>query len=177
MQAFHNDPAVKAKYVNRIAAHIAADNLIHGIGWENGKGCAVGCTFEAYEHARGPVELGLPEWLMRLEDSIYEGLLGDESRDFVAKFLAVIPVGADVEPVRHKLAIRRIDRLLTMQRAALNKAKGDVKAAIVETIAAIEMVRRCHEAEMSGNSCDWSAAAKAAWRQEAADLLELLEAA
>lgn len=34
MQAFHNDPAVKAKYVNRLTAHRAAETLIRGTGWE-----------------------------------------------------------------------------------------------------------------------------------------------
>lgn len=42
MLAFHNDASVKEKYLVRVRAHAAADQLIHGAGWENGKGCAVG---------------------------------------------------------------------------------------------------------------------------------------
>lgn len=29
-----------------------ADNIIRGTGWEDGKGCAIGCTLEKYDHAR-----------------------------------------------------------------------------------------------------------------------------
>ena len=49
LQAFHNDPAVKAKYQARLAAHRAAEQLIQGTGFEDGKGCAVGCTLDAYD--------------------------------------------------------------------------------------------------------------------------------
>ncbi len=75
--AYHNDPAIKRKYVRRVEAHRKADELTQGVGWEsNGvtRGCAVGCTFDAYEHSRGPVEIGVPVVLMHLEDAIFEGL-------------------------------------------------------------------------------------------------------
>ena len=74
MLSFHNDPAIKAKYLDRVKAHAKADRLIQGTGWKGGKGCAVGCTLEAYDHSLYPIELGLPEWLARLEDRIFEGL-------------------------------------------------------------------------------------------------------
>lgn len=40
LQAFHNDQAIKNKYVARVIAHREADNIIRGTGWDNGKGCA-----------------------------------------------------------------------------------------------------------------------------------------
>ena len=52
MQAFHNDPAIKAKYLERVAAHRHLDQLVQGTGWESDRGCAVGCTLDAYDHAR-----------------------------------------------------------------------------------------------------------------------------
>jgi hypothetical protein len=67
MHSFHNDPAIKAKYIARTEAHRAADNLIRGTGWENGKGCAVGCTLENYDHSQYPIELGIPAWNRRSE--------------------------------------------------------------------------------------------------------------
>jgi hypothetical protein len=70
MLSFHNDQAVKDKYVNRVIAHQKADNLIRGTGWNNGKGCAVGCTLESYDHSQYPIELGIPEWLAKLEDTL-----------------------------------------------------------------------------------------------------------
>ena len=78
--AYHNDEAIKEKYLNRLRAHREADELVQGVGWEhNGKtrGCAVGCTFDAYEHSRGPVEIGVPETLIYFQDAIFEGLPRD----------------------------------------------------------------------------------------------------
>jgi hypothetical protein len=77
MLAYHGDPAIKDKYLSRMRAHRAADELVAGVGFKkNGKvqGCAVGCTFDVYDHSRGPIEIGVPEVLIRLEDSIFEGL-------------------------------------------------------------------------------------------------------
>jgi hypothetical protein len=72
MLSFHGKQEIKDKYLNRVIKHRELDNIIQGIGWENGKGCAVGCTLENYNHSRYPMELGLPEWLARLEDKIFE---------------------------------------------------------------------------------------------------------
>lgn len=176
MQAFHNDPAVKAKYLNRVIAHAAADALIQGTGWNGSKGCAVGCTLEAYNHSRYPIELGLPEWLARLEDSIFEGLPVDEAMTWPQRFLEAIPVGADVEPVRHKLAILRLDRLIELQTGLLGSG---VDEAVTTVLAAIRQVRRCHEAEISGDICEvnFESAAWSAWCVEAQDLLRLLSEA
>lgn len=77
LRAFHGDPAIKRKYLARILAHAKADEIVQGIGYEhNGtvRGCAVGCTLDVYDHARYPIELGLPEWIGHLEDCIHEGL-------------------------------------------------------------------------------------------------------
>ena len=155
MQAYHNDPAIKAKYIARIRAHRAADDLIKGTGWNNGKGCAIGCTLESYDHARYPIELGLPEWLARLEDRIFEGLPTAQAMEFPERLLAAIPVGTDLDPVRHRLAIRRMDRLIAAQ-------------ADEPIVAAIVAVRDCHAAELAGLPCDWSAAESAAESAESA---------
>lgn len=40
--AFHGDPKVKAKYLRRVRAHEKADEIIHGVYWEKGRGCGVG---------------------------------------------------------------------------------------------------------------------------------------
>lgn len=66
MKAFHNDHSIKEKYLARVKAHREADNLIRGTGWEDGKGCAIGCTLEAYNHSLYPDELGIPTWLARI---------------------------------------------------------------------------------------------------------------
>jgi hypothetical protein len=112
LRAYHNDPAIKAKYLARVREHARLDHLVQGTGWESGRGCAVGCTLEAYDHSRYPIELGIPEWLAHLEDRIFEGLPWDEARSWPERFLDAIPVGADSEPVQWQQAIWRHERQL-----------------------------------------------------------------
>ena len=100
LQAFHGQAAIKEKYVNRIRAHMAADTLIRGVGWEDGKGCAVGCTLETYDHSRYPVELGVPEWLARVEDKVFENMSIEKSRTWPLDFLSAIEPGADLERIK-----------------------------------------------------------------------------
>lgn len=40
LTAFHGSDAIKAQYLTRLQAHAAADEIIHGTGWDGGKGCA-----------------------------------------------------------------------------------------------------------------------------------------
>jgi hypothetical protein len=164
LRAFHGDPAIKAKYIARVRQHRLAEHLTKGIGWEpeTQRGCAIGCCLEAYDHSRYPIELGLPEWLARLEDAIFEGLPVAEAQAWPEAFLEAIHPGADLELVRHKLALRRIDRLIALQQSNLGKHREEIDAVIQQTIAALMQVRRCHEAEIGGDTCDVSAAAESA---------------
>jgi len=99
MLAFHNDPKIKAQFLRRVRAHAAADEIIKGKYWEDGKGCAVGCTLHASNHAAYETELGLPISLAYLEDRIFEGLPNGEAKQFPAAFLSAIKPGADLSRV------------------------------------------------------------------------------
>ncbi len=135
--SFHGDPGVKIKYVERVKAHAAADQLIRGAGWENGKGCAVGCTLEAYDHSRYPIELGIPEWVAFLEDTVFEGSSKKFAMTWPVRLLEAVPVGmteAQWESVRHAIAIKRLLKLSATQKAAIGDKWG-VVAAIEQTIA------------------------------------------
>jgi hypothetical protein len=108
MIAYHGNPAIKSKYVRRIEAHRKADELIQGCTWEsNGhqRGCAVGCCFHAYDHSRGPIEIGVPEVLIRLQDAIFEGLSQSEAVLWPTAFLKAIKPGADLSLVWPRLAV------------------------------------------------------------------------
>ena len=100
MLAYHNDPAVKAKYEARFAAHRAADEVIQGTGFDNGRGCFVGCTLDAYEHSRFPTELGWPLWLAHLADTIFEGVPEAEAPQFGTDLLAAVQPGVDLDAAR-----------------------------------------------------------------------------
>lgn len=111
--AFHGDPAIKEKYVNRVMAHQKADKLIRGVGWEDGRGCAVGCTLESYDHSRYPLELGIPEWLAQVEDTLFEKMGKNKSKTWPEKFLKAIPVGSNLEPIKAKFLIMVLESVLT----------------------------------------------------------------
>src|SRR5262245_36437505 len=107
--AYHGKKSVKSKYLSRLREHRRLDHLVQGTGWEkNGsgpKGCAVGCTLEKYDHARYPIELGIPVELAHLEDAIFEGLPKKEAMAWPSAFLNAIPVGADLSMVWPKFAL------------------------------------------------------------------------
>ena len=105
LRAFHGDAKIRAKYVRRVRAHERADRIIQGTSWDGDKGCAVGCTLEAYDHAQYPIELGIPEHIAHLEDAIFEGLPAAQARKWPAQFLMAIPVGADLSLVWPRFAL------------------------------------------------------------------------
>lgn len=80
--AFHNNPAIKAKLLSDLEEHARLDRIVHGRYWQNGKGCAVGCTLHSMgvkdgqtsDHSLYETKLGIPQVIARLEDRIFEGL-------------------------------------------------------------------------------------------------------
>lgn len=100
MIAFHNDPKIKEKYLARVKAHALADEIIKGKYWKDGKGCAVGCTIHDSDHSKYESELGIPEWLARLEDRIFEGLPNERAKMWPEEFLNVIRPGIDLNKIK-----------------------------------------------------------------------------
>src|SRR6202008_414365 len=104
MLAFHNDQKIKDKYLSRVIAHQKADEIVKGIYWKNGKGCAVGCTIHGNDHSKYEKELGIPIILARLEDGIFENLPDDLAKLWPEQFLNAINVGSDLSSVWPKFA-------------------------------------------------------------------------
>lgn len=80
MRAFHNDPAIKAKYVERLTLH-------------------------GDRHADYEKELGIPVALAFLHDRCFEGLPAENAGEFATAFLDAIPVGADLSRVAPRLML------------------------------------------------------------------------
>ncbi len=99
MKAFHNDKKIKSNLLRQLLAHYKADEIIKGRYWENGKGCAVGCTIHGSDHQRYETELGIPKVLAGLEDKIFEGLPNREAKKFPLQFIKAIKVGVDLSNV------------------------------------------------------------------------------
>ena len=208
---YHNDPEFKQRCVEAARHHAEIDRLRAGTyGKMNGvfHGCSVGC--DAYDitgdvvndnpHMTTAEYFGFPAWLEYLRDQIFEGLPYAERNQFHVRLKEAVPVGVDLEPVLHKLAVRRLDRLIETQTGVLQKARNGygLHDALRKVIAAMQQVRSCHEAEIRQGHCTvslsaWSvdaaarsarsaaesaesaASRSAAYRQEADDLIALLE--
>ena len=99
MIAFHNDPQLKSALLAQLAAHRAADELVKGIGWEDGKGCSIGCSLHVYDHMEGERRFDVPVVLWRLNDAIFEGLPNEEAQLWPERFIKAISVGADLSRV------------------------------------------------------------------------------
>jgi hypothetical protein len=103
--AFHNDPKIKEKYLDRVSQHEKLDEIIKGTYWSEGKGCAVGCTIEGSDHSRYEKELGIPTIIAYLEDELFEEMSNNKAKAFPRRFLEAIPVGADLSLVFAKLIV------------------------------------------------------------------------
>ena len=101
LAAYHGDPSLKEKIIARVRMHRETDTLIRGTGWENGRGCAVGCALEKYDHKAYETELGVPEILARLEDCLFENLPNGLHLAWPERFLDAIKPGADLSKVWH----------------------------------------------------------------------------
>lgn len=113
---YHNNPYLKDRVVRAAEDHRQADRFVQGAYLATGdgewRGCSVGCTVAPLLAAeRGvPVTqvssvrwhgeesrlLGIPEWLARVQDRVFEGL-GNDHTEWTPRLLAAIPVGVSHE--------------------------------------------------------------------------------
>jgi len=126
MKSYHNDPAIKTKYLARVKAHRLADELVKGKYWEGGKGCAVGCTVHSGNHSAYEKELGIPQKLARLEDGIFESLPNDKAMEWPEAFLEAVHVGSDLSSVAdqflHWLLVDPIDGVIKFAKTERTKS-------------------------------------------------------
>lgn len=105
MKAFLDSKEVQEKYLNRIRKHAKADEFAKGIYWENGKGCAVGCTVHSSDHSDYETELGIPKWVAKLEDRIFEGLPNARAKLWPVEFLESVNIGSDLNKIKIPMLI------------------------------------------------------------------------
>jgi hypothetical protein len=106
--AYHGDPQIKEKYLARVRAHAAADEIVKGQYWQGGKGCAVGCTIHGSDHGTYETKLGIPRAVALLEDVIFEGLPNGKAKAWPERFLATIRPGQDLSLVWPRFALRML---------------------------------------------------------------------
>ncbi len=169
MKAFHESQEIKDKYVNRMIAHIEADEIIQGRGYENGKGCAIGCTLNNYDPKQFEVELGYPGELAKLIDNIFEALPKDEAPAFARAVLEAPKPGADLSLITAKFTLWLLkDRkhgVYQYADAQGKKAITKVATLLHRKIAGINVRQSSWDA---AETAAWAAAAWAAGASEAA---------
>ena len=99
MIAYHNNPSLKAAILRQLEMHREYDEIVKGQFWENGKGCAVGCTIHSENHIEYEASFGIPVMLAHLEDSIFEGLPNHLAMEWPGRFMSAIAPGADLSKV------------------------------------------------------------------------------
>ena len=110
----------KDQFIKEIKWHMEHDAFMRGTYTEgkknNFKGCAVGCSinsinkllgtaYEYDEHIDMAETLQIPEWLVRLEDKIFEGLSEKDSKEWPLRFSEAINEGADLDKIKPEFLV------------------------------------------------------------------------
>jgi hypothetical protein len=177
--SFKSDPLIKQQLIKRMDHHIAADNLLQKATGANGKGCTVWCALnngelhKGYDHSAFPDILGLPEWLARLQDTIFEGLGVDDAKAFSSAWPKAIPVGKNLEPVKWRFCAFVMKE--NIERVLLLDIDDSLKKQVVDSINGVLSLHEraattgiwdrsaAWSAAESARSAAWSAARSAAW--------------
>jgi hypothetical protein len=198
MIAYRNDLALKEKILAQLQAHHDADEIVKGQYWENGKGCAVGCTIHSGNHAEYERRFGIPQMLARLEDSIFEGLPNGNAKAWPMRFMGAIKPGSDlsrigwqfmhwlltdetVNPgINHPLvrdAVKQCADVLALLTKGLPVDKDAAESAARSAAKSAKSAKSAESAESAARSAEsaesaaWSAesAESAAWSAESAE--------
>src|SRR5690606_4245016 len=117
--------------------------------------------FEDYKHARGPIEIGVPETLIQLREAIFENLPPAKAKLFRLAFFEAIPVGADLSMVWPRFALWL---LADPHRGVLRHCNDDTRPS-VEAVA--DLYRRWVDGDQPSadefEAAAWAAAKAATW--------------
>lgn len=102
MLSYHNDRKIKENILAQLQAHFSADEIIKGVYWENGKGCAIGCILHSNNHSEGEDRFGIPVAIFYLIDVLFEGLPNHLSKSFPLRVMSAISVGVDLSLVTYQ---------------------------------------------------------------------------
>jgi len=158
MLAYHNDPKIKTDILSQLQEHAAADQIVKGHYWQDGKGCAIGCTIHSDDHMDYETRFGIPIMLARLEDCIFEGLPNDAAKTWPIRFMSAIEPGIDLSTVGWKF----LHWLLTDEEVNPGINHPIVKDAVKRCADALLPLTVGQSIDISAASAAWSAARAAA---------------
>ena len=182
--AFKNTTITKEELLDELNNHQKLDNFVRGtFDNGNGKGCAVGCSLQSLSKIKG-VEIsyedhllyekhfGVPEWLARVEDALFEGVGVKRSKTFPVEFIQAINPGADLNKIKNEFVIYILKSNL---KNFDHKEYPDVKKAIDMCVALYEAPEWDESAAESARLAARLAARSIAYEDFADELLELIK--
>lgn len=186
MLTYRSDTEFKKRFVKEVVWHRKTDAIVQGTyGSQNGHwtGCAVGCSLRSLDKIEGNALLeeyndhprfeseGLwPEWLARLEDTIFEGLPVELAKTWPERLAKAVPVGVDITPVKWEFSAFLLKE--NIERVLLLDIANDLKEKVVSSIRGVLSVHEnaitsgeWNESAASAESAAWAAArsAESAW--------------
>jgi hypothetical protein len=155
--AYHGNETFRQQMIDAAAEHMRLDHYISGTYGESGSpyACSVGCSVRSVNkllgkrmqtdsHAGLAKELGVPEFITRLQDRIFEGLPSGLRPAWTGRLFAAIRPGVDLSPVLPLFLLRALDGLPEQSRA--------------DVVAAIKGVREVLQAWADTGAVDQNAA-------------------
>jgi hypothetical protein len=162
--AYHGNQLEKDTVLAQLRRHRLADEIVHGIYWESGKGCAVGCTIYSHDHEEYEPRLGIPETIAVLEEQIFEGLVNEKAKLWPERLMGAIVPGSDLS----RVSMRFLHWLLTDASVNPGIEHRLVRCAVAQCAA---LIADGVEAGVVPESVGWNAsravseAKDAAWEQ------------
>lgn len=132
MLAFNNDQTQADRLRAQVLAHEAADEIVQGTYWQNGKGCFIGCITHSDDALEAASLLGGDLMLIRIAERIFENLPNADAKTFPARVLLAPRVGADLSLVPWQFLHWLVTDALTLA----DKATREACQPAVEVLAA-----------------------------------------
>jgi len=167
----------KQQFIDEIKLHMKLDNFQQRFYQENGKGCAVGCAIasinklknvaeEYNNHSCYELHLGIPEWLAKLENSIFEGLAIEDAKEWPLQFSTAINEGADLNAIKLPFLVYVLETNIANQTANYSQCIDDKIKQIIKQVIAVN--EQMIAALKSNDEQQIKAAESAAWSARSA---------
>ena len=136
--AFQGSEEFRKQMIQAADNHERLDHYMAGTYGEGVKACSVGCSIRSVNklrktklsnnsHSELADELGVPVFITRLQDRIFEGLPADMRPAFTGRLFRAISAGADLSGVLPLFLLRVLDGLPELSRADVVAAVKGVK--------------------------------------------------